>query len=158
MASKKAASILMLALIFCAGLGGYLVSQQTGVTPPSKHAALVQKMSIQVTGHELPIEVYLNPKCVDAGSRTFAKYMTVNFQVGKDYDESTWIWQRYGDTELSMQVWGPGEDGQTCIVGIGKLGNDAFTVMIAGNKIPNIPLSDGITNTNGYYALFVKIS
>jgi len=158
MASKKAASLFMLALIVCAGVVGYLTAQQTGVTPPSKHAALIQKMSILVSNHpEVPSYVYLDPKCVDAGSTTLAKYMTI-FMPGKTYDQSIWIWQRYGDPELCMQVFGPGEDGETIGIEIAKISWDGFTVKLEGNTLLEIPAHSDQNPAAGYYdGLFVKI-
>jgi hypothetical protein len=167
MASKKAASFLMLALIVCAGMVGYLTAQQTGVTPNvtlnPKHAAIVQKMAIQVMGHDFPNQagdsgyIYLDPKCVDAGTRTSGKYMSI-FVAGKDYDASTWIWQRYGDTELCMAIWGPGEDGETFGIEIGKTSWDGFTVKFEGNTVLEIPAYSDQNPTAGYYdGLYVKV-
>lgn len=165
MAPKKAASFLMLALIVCAGVIGYLTAQQTGVTPNvnPKHTVIVQKMAIQVMGHDIPQQagdsgyIYLEPKCVDTGTRTYAKYMSI-FVAGKDYDASTWIWQRYGDTELCMAVWGPGEDGETIGIEIAKTSWDGFTVKFEGNTLLEIPAHSDQNPTAGYYGdLFVKI-
>ena len=52
------------------------------------------------------------------------------FTYGETYGHSTWIWQRHGDTEICMTIWGSGSDGETFLIEIGVLGADPFNVMV----------------------------
>lgn len=120
------------------------------------HDGVVGRISIIDTN----LDLSLTAKCVDAGERTFeAGYYTLGvFQPGKTYLHSTWIWQRYGDTEFGMSVWGPDEDGKY-EVELGRTSGYPFKITVDGATVLTIPAIKDWTNWqlgfDGYYILYI---
>lgn len=120
-----------LSLIFIAVFGsmGFLIGRQTEVSPPASHQNVIDRMVVLDTLYDL----YLVPKCVDAGQRVYAKGHSelAIFEYDRTYWQSTWLWNRYGDTEIAMTIWGPGEDGKTYSLEIAKLAYNELQIKIS---------------------------
>lgn len=160
MTSKKsAASLLLLAVIAASSVGGFLIGQQSSVTPPDSHALIVKRTAIMDTSTEHN-GYYLIPKCVDAGARIYGKFSITTLEIfiaNREYEQSTWLWQRNGDTEVAMTIWGPGEDGITVMLEFAKLGADPFIVQITGTTVITMPKSTA-SPAEGYYVLSAQIT
>jgi hypothetical protein len=124
------------------------------LTAPASHKAIID--SIKVT--DTRANVKLTPKLVESNNVECAKGLSVFFTKGKVYPETVWLWQRYGDTELVMNIWGPDESGKTYGIEISRLAWDPFEVKI--NGVTKLTI-DPVTSTApaiGYYQLELTIS
>jgi len=144
--------ILLMGFGFLAGSFAGGLFGQLGV--PANHKALVDHMQIIDTA----INFKLTPKLVDSGTRTWGEGFPLStiFTVGEKYPQSTWIWQRYGDTEVTMTIWGPDESGKILSVEIARLGGNPFVVKIKG--VTKLTM-DQVTSSPaiGYYSLEVTV-
>lgn len=143
--------ILLLGVGFLAGsfLGGFL----TTFTIPASHKAIVDSMTIIDTR----ANVKLTPKLVESSNVEAYKGLSVLFIKGKVYPVTVWLWQRYGDTELVMNIWGPDESGKTYGIEISRLAWDPFEVKVDGVTKLTI---NAVTSTEpaiGYYQLEVTV-
>lgn len=160
---KIAPVILMLILVVVGGIGGFIYASQNPVTPPAEHQGIINTMIITDTVWN----VQLTPKCVDSAGIFWAKHQIVEldaFTEGREYYQSTWVWQRYGDTEMVMTIWGPGEDQTTCLIEIAKLAGNSFSIVLKGETILDIAKSSESMQAKGecwacegYYTLHVEI-
>ena len=88
------------------------------------HQAVIDRIKIQDTS----INLFLTPKCVDSGQREWGSGHSLSvFQIGENYQHSTWLWQRYGDTEFTMTIWGPDDMGNY-EVELGRTSGHPFVV------------------------------
>lgn len=157
MNTKLTGFMLILMLLAVGGVGGFLYGQGYAVQPPTNHQNIVSSMII----HDDKWDTYLIPKCVDANPELVCGEHSIisleAFEYGKIYAQSTWIWQRYGDTEFAMTIWGPGEDGITCSIELSKLAGNPFTVKINGETVLEIrDIASGVIDP-GYYVLTVEL-
>jgi len=122
MAQKPLTYILLILLIgggFLVGsfFGGSLVG---GLATPSDHRAIVAdfKLYDDYYGY-LP-----SPTCVSSGTLKYAEKLSIiaSFQLDEPYQFSFWIWQRKGDVEMSMEIWGPDDSGHIYGVCFGRTG------------------------------------
>ena len=161
MGQKTTAVFMIILMLGIGGLGGFLFAQTQPIKPPSEHQAIVDSIIIQ----DIEFNVYLHPKCVDAGIRTWAEHAIIEleaFQEGRPYQQTTWLWQRYGDTELAMSIWGPGEDKASYGLEFGRLGANPFRVQVMGEEAFIIPWAAGIPTgsgwaSEGYYTMTVEV-
>lgn len=117
----------MLSFLVLGFLIGIFVGQAGLLTfPPGTHKAIVENTSIQDT----TFEFWLEPKLVASRSIEWSKQSMVHMSFAKEksYRQTTWLWQRYGDTEVAMTIWGPGDDGRTYLIEFGRLGGNAFDI------------------------------
>jgi hypothetical protein len=123
--AQKTMTYVVLILLLGAGFlmgglfGGGLIG---GYAAPSSHRAIVDRMKVIATEYS---NLELTPKLADSGNRKWCEGVPSLsiFTVGKEYPETTWIWQRYGDTELAMTIWGPDESGTHYDLEFGRLGS-----------------------------------
>jgi len=85
------------------------------------------------------------------------KGLSVYFVKGKVYPQSTWLWQRYGDTEIVMNIWGPDESGTMYGVEIARLAWSPFEVKIDGVTKLTIDPVTSLEPAIGYYQLEVRL-
>lgn len=126
--------------------------------PPSDHKTIVN--SVKIVDTNVPIT--LTAKCVDNGNIKWAEGLEIIFKSQQSYAQSTWLMQRYGDTEFVMTIWGPSEDGKTYLLEFGRVGGDSFQIKIGGLTKFTIP---AITEAQwqsgamlGYYQLTITLS
>lgn len=156
MGQKITGLILILAVMAVSGIGGFLVAGTQPVKAPAEHQAIVDVTIIRDTTYSFP----LVPKCVDSGKKVWGLPIIglAVFEEGEIYQQSTWIWQRNGDTEMAMTVWGPGEDQSTCFVELARLGTNTFEVKVKGEVEITMPSISGNYNVKpGYYSFTVEV-
>ena len=156
MAQKTTALVLIMLLMGLGFLAGSFAGGFIGqLTVPATHKSLVDSMQIIDT----TINFELTPKLVDSGSRKWGEgFSTLSvFYKGEEYLHSTWIWQRHGDTEVVMTIWGPDESGEILSIEIARLGSSAFTVKI--NGVTKLTM-DQVTSAPaiGYYFIEVTVT
>ena len=156
MAQKTTALVLIMLLMGLGFLAGSFAGGFIGqLTVPATHKSLVDSMQIIDT----TINFELTPKLVDSGSRKWGEgFSTLSvFYKGEEYLHSTWIWQRHGDTEVVMTIWGPDESGEILSIEIARLGSSAFTVKI--NGVTKLTI-DQVTSAPaiGYYFIEVTVT
>ena len=148
--------VVLLALILGIALG-YGIAQIFSLIvaqAPSSHQSIVNSMEIIDTSAQFR----LTPKLVDSGQREWGKGLTILsvFSERKEYAQSTWIWQRYGDTEIAMTIWGPDDSGKVFMIEIARLGADPFIVKI--NGITKLTIDTATKSPEvGYYCLEVSL-
>ena len=158
MAQQKTFAVLVILLflgagVFIGSLAGGFVGQ---LTTPSSHNAIIGKIRVKDTKANL----YLTPKFVCSKTVTWGKGIPLSiFTSDYDYQQSTWIWQRYDDTEFVMTIWGPGNDGKSYLIEFGRLAADPFTISFEGETVITIAeVTDTINrNCEGYYSIMVEI-
>jgi len=149
-------TLLIVGVILGAVLTTLIASSSWVVVSPNVHASIVSQMYIVDTKNNLR----LTPKLVDSGTKTWGRTFSV-FEVGKNYQQSTWIWQRYGDTEVVMTIWGPGNDGKTCFIEIAKLGGNPFKVVLGTETkitMPETDQSQSSGSAEGYYWFTITLT
>jgi len=130
---QKTMTYIVLILLLGGGflLGSFFGSAIIGsYAAPTGHKALIDRMTITDTR----INFKFTPKLADSGSRKWGQgfSMIIHFTKDKEYQQSTWIWQRYGDTEVAMTIWGPDDSGERYYVEASMLGGGPFEVKIDG--------------------------
>lgn len=159
MNTKLTGFVLILMLMGIGGVGGFLYGQGHPVQPPTTHQNIVSSMII----NDDKWDIYLIPKCVDASPElVYGEHSIISldaFETGRIYPQSTWIWQRYRDTEVAMTIWGPGEDGITYSIELSKLAGNPFTVKIGGEVVLIMKSNPDLIDTGyeGYYVLTVEL-
>jgi hypothetical protein len=154
MQQKISALIVIVLLLGFAFLVGSFAGGWIGqLTVSAKHKAIIDSMTITDTAANIKI----TPKLVDAGNIEWAKGLSAFFVKGTTYPMSCWLWQRYGDTQMVMAIWGPSGDGKTYTIEIGRISWDPFDVKI--NGVTKLTI-DRVTNAEpaiGYYQLQVIV-
>jgi hypothetical protein len=121
---------------------------------PGNHQTVANEFSIEDTS----LNASLTLTCVKSGNVQWSVPLSgASFTNNKNYPQSTWIWQRSGDTDWTMTVWGPADDGHSYFIEFGRLGADSYTISWAG--IPKIWV-DAVNATPavGYYQIVVGTS
>ena len=154
---QKTITVIVILLLMSFGflIGTFTTMYIGRQTVPASHQTIIDTMIITDTR----LNLVLTPKLVDSGSREWgAGYpLSTTFTLHENYPQSTWIWQRYGDTEIAMSIWGPDKSGTTYYIEVSRLSGDPFTVKI--NGVTKLTI-DAITNTGpaiGYYQLEVTV-
>ena len=96
----------------------------------------------------------------DYGEREYGAGLSVIFMKGEKYPQSTWIWHRYGDTEIVMTIWGPDESGKLYFVEIARLSAEPFEIRIGGKTILTIEEIKELSTSRpeiGYYVIEVAL-
>jgi hypothetical protein len=152
---QKTMALLVIALLMSAAflIGSFfsMFISQSQLTVPASHKTIVDSMTVTDTW----AYAQLTPKLVESNNVEYAKGLSVVFIKGKVYPQTLWVWQRYGDTELVMNIWGPDESGKTYGIEISRLAWDPFVVKI--NGVTKLTI-DPVTSTApaiGYYELEV---
>ena len=143
--------VLLLGFGFLAGsfTGGFVAQ----LTVPAGHKSIIGSMTIRDT----QANVLLSPKLVESSNVEWGKGLSVYFVKGKVYPQSTWLWQRYGDTEIVMNIWGPDESGTMYGVEIARLAWSPFEVKIDGVTKLTIDPVTSLEPAIGYYQLEVRL-
>jgi hypothetical protein len=153
--TQKTAAFVVLALLLGAGFllgsffGGALIG---GYAASSSHRAIVDKIKVVDTTKNLE----LTPKFVCSKSVTYAKGLSLFFIPEKDYTFSTWLWQRYDDTELAMTIWGPDESGTHFSLEFGRLGSN-LKVTFDGVEKFTVPACPPSMPAEGLYWFEVEV-
>ena len=150
----KVAVLLLLILLLGLIMGVFLSPAINSFLVPASHKAIVDKMEVIDT----KANFRLTAKLVDSVSSEFGEGIPLaTFDYGKVYGQTTWIWQRYGDTEFVMTVWGPGNDGKTYLVEFGKVAGDPFKIVFNGVTKLTIEAVTSTAPAIGYYQLEVQL-
>jgi hypothetical protein len=158
--TQKTTAYLVLALLigvgFLAGsfMGGFLAAS---LTVPAKHKAIVDDMKLTLVANGLELQV----KFVDSHNAEWGKGCPLSmFDVGTTYTSTTWLWQRYGDTEFVMQIWGPGNDGKTYQISLGRVsGGNAHVLTYKGvTKLTIAEITDWTSPMVGYYWFDLEVA
>ena len=153
--AQKTAAILVLVLLmgfgFLAGsfFGGFIGA----LTVPNEHKAIVDSMEVRDTEANFK----LTPKLVDSGNKEWGAGLSTFavFKAGKSYPQTTWLWQRHGDTEVAMTIWGP-SDNDKYSVEVARLGGNPFTVKVNGVLKATIPKATTVP-FEGYYQFELEV-
>ena len=159
---KMAAGAILLGFALLGFIMGAIVmfivyNQFVAFNAPESHKDIVAKIEIidAKSGYRL------KPRCVDAGSKTYGagalQPLAVRFNFGEKYPQSTWIWQREGDTEFVMTIWGPDESGNLYAIELGRVGSGAFIIKFSGEtriQVSEVDLSE--PKNEGYYYFEVR--
>lgn len=156
--TKGSAILLVLLLLVVGGVVGYAIGiqGQSNIQPFPEHQSVINTIIIKDT----KFNYNLVPICVHSSQNVWAEHSIIplaTFEEGRVYKHTTWIWQRYGDTEISMTLWGPGEDQNTISIEIGRLGANPFEVKVAGETELTIAEATAMPST-GYYHITVQLS
>lgn len=143
--------ILLMGFGFLAGsfLGGFIGQ----LTVPASHKSIIDSMAVTDTR----ANVQLTPRLVSSSNTEYCKGLSVFFTRGKVYSQTVWLWERYGDVELVMNIWGPDDTGKTYGIEISRLAWDPFVVKIDGVTKLTIEEVTGVPAV-GYYGLEVTVT
>ena len=151
---QKTTAILF--LVFLLGLG-FLAGSFVGgffgqLTVPTSHKSIVDSMTVTDTSANFK----LTPKLLSSSNLECAKGLSVTFIKGKHYQQTVWSWERNGDVELVMCIWGPDENGHLYGIEISRLAWNPFEVKIDGVTKLTV---DAVTSMPavGYYSLEVTV-
>ena len=157
MMQKTTAIIVLIMLIGFGFLAGSFFGGFFGqLTVPASHKVIVDHMKLTLVATGLPLTV----KFVDSVNAEYGKGCPLSmFTVSKTYACSTWVWQRYGDTEFVMQIWGPGNDGKTYDVAFGRVsGGNAHKLTYKGvTKLNFAEITDWTSPMLGYYIFSLEV-
>jgi len=144
MEDKYAVVGIVCALLIGLILGLFLMPIFQTVQAPASHRTIVNATSIKDT----TVNFYLKPTLVRVDKPEWCKGLDFQATVGKSYPQTTWVWTRYGDVEVAMTIWGPGDDGVTCLVEFATLAGNPFSINCGGQQF-NLQ--------TGYYCTTVKV-
>lgn len=151
MQQKTTAAVVILLLIGCGFFVGSLAGGFIGqLTVPASHKAIVDDMKLKLTATGLELTV----KFVDSANAEYGKGCPLSsFTIGETYTHSTWVWQRYGDTEFVMTIWGPDNSGKTYDISLGRVsGGNAHVLTYKGvTKLTMAEIMDWTSPMIGYY-------
>jgi len=142
-------ALMILVSILCLVVGYYLGTQPWN-KPISAHQFIIDNTTV----FDTRAKMYLTPKFIESDKISYGKGcpLSATFQLYKEYQFSTWLWQRYGDTEWAMTIWGPGDDGMTYSIEFGRLAGDPFIITCCGQTV-------NATSTDvAYIVIEVKIT
>jgi len=136
--AQKTATILVLVLLmgfgFLAGsfFGGFFGQ----LTVPTSHKAIIDSMEVK----DVDANFKLTAKLTDSGNNEWMAGLSTlaTFTAGQSYPQTIWLWQRYGDTEVVISIWGPSKDDKY-LVEVASLGSGPFTVKVDGTTKVTIP-------------------
>ena len=138
MAQKKMIYLVLILLLgagFLLGglFGGGLIG---GYVAPSSHKAIIDSMEVK----DVDANFKLTAKLTDSGNNEWMVGLSTlaTFTAGQSYPQTIWLWQRYGDTEVVISIWGPSKDDKY-LVEVASLGSGPFTVKVDGTTKVTIP-------------------
>lgn len=121
---------LVVGLIF-----GVIVSPYVNnLTAPADHKAIIDNMKV----YDTVAKLYLTPRLADAGLKVYGQGYPLEiwqFTKGEEYEQTTWLWQRFGDTEFCMTIWGAGDDAKTYYFEVGKLSGTGFEITYLDRQV-----------------------
>jgi len=149
----KAAGI-VLAVLFVGAFIGFMASGLiVQLMAPADHKAIVDSMTVKDTAANFQ----LTPRLVSAGKVEAGKGLSVMFTKGKQYQQTVWIWERFGDAELVMCIWGPDDTGKVYGVEVARLSWDPFAVEVNGVVKLTIEAVTSTAPAVGYYQFEVTV-
>jgi len=141
----------VLGLIIGAALfagAGYVLSGGVNVCYDSNHSFISQRISIM----DSTDGVTLTCKHVLSGPAQFHPYALDLFTPKKTYTQSLWTFSAGGDIDVTLTIWGPGDDSHTYQLEFGRH---------AGNKITIHSFNDTYVweaNTDrGYFSQAIRL-
>ena len=149
----KVAVLLFLFLLLGLIMGVFMSPMVTSFLVPASHKAIVDSMTVADTS----ANVQLTPKLLESSNVECAKGLSVMFTRGKQYPQTIWVWERYGDVELVMCIRGPDDTGKTYGIEISRLAWDPFVVKINGVTKLTIEAVTSTAPAIGYYQLEVSV-
>jgi len=114
-------------------IGFYFGIEKFWEKPPRAHEFIVENTTII----DLEANFPLTPVFSIAKKASWSKGLPLSavFTPLREYYQSTWLWQRYDDTEWVMTIWGPSDDGITYLVEFGRVAANPFRITCAGQTI-----------------------
>jgi len=154
--TKKIVGLVFLLLVLVGGIAAVWWTT-TNISVPAEHQTIIDNLVIVDTtkGYALPAA-----KCVASGTLQYGVAQSVlsqDFTVGESYAQTTWVWQRSGDTNFVMKIWGPDNQGGYDVE-FGRLCTDAFTISFNGKLMMTVPVIPSMANSvmqNGYFIVYV---
>lgn len=122
------------------------------LTVPASHKAIIDSMEVTDT----QANTKLTSRLFSSSTLEYAKGLSVTFIKGKQYHQTVWSWERYGDVELVMCIWGPDETGKLYGIEISRLAWNPFEVKIDGVTKLTIEAVTSTAPAIGYYQLEVQ--
>jgi len=149
----KKETITLVAIIGVVALAIYFYTSPRVIGIPQDHSQIINDLDVVEVGTSETFS--LSSLCVDSGSRVFGENWPLSiFETGETYTQSTWIWQREGDTEACLTVWGPGDDGKTYDLELSRLvGALEIRVYYEGvlqRSMPKVTMVDAYDVMPGY--------
>ena len=140
MAQKTIAVIVILLFLgagfFIGSLAGGFLGQ---LTVPASHKAIVDDMTVYDTVRQK----YLVPYCIGQDKyKPLGIIRLQTFTVDKEYTWTTWVWGSPNEPknpELFMVIGGPGNDGKTYGVEMGRMCWDELKVKFPDGKVIVFP-------------------
>lgn len=154
MATKvKVALFSVLLVLAGVSIGVVLTPVIRDLQVPVSHKSAIEAMEVW----DRVANVRLTPKLVYSGSVTWFKGLTLHFHFTKDkaYPHTTWVWMRYDDVELVMDIIGPDDDQQWLSVEVARMGWNPFEVKVNGVTQLLIEQISGVPAV-GYYQFEIK--
>lgn len=145
-----------MAIILLIGVGFFAGQflNLTRLSVPREHQAIIDNTKIMDAAAHFSFE----PKIVDSGTRTYGQGLPslAVFQQGKHYAQTTVIWQRYGDTEICMTIWGPDDSGNMLQIEVARLGANPFKVIVNDKTMLEIAATNQ-PPYEGYWVFDMKV-
>ncbi|MDH5203399.1 MAG: hypothetical protein OEW69_09090 [Nitrospirota bacterium] len=133
--SRGAIAFVIIVLAIISAIGGALFLQPLigKIRAPKTHQWILDNLEVYDTRYS---DTPLEEKLVDYGVRTWGKPLTVlsAFKDNEEYSQTTWIFQRWGDTELCLTIWGPGDDDKSYYVEAAQMGWGPFKIYLADEE------------------------
>lgn len=122
--------VVVVAFLFIGFGSGSLMNQ---FSIPSGHQTIIDHMKITDTLYGGDLSV----KFVDAGYLEWGQQLTLlnQFELETEFYQSTWLWQRHGDTEVAMTIWGPDLTGETYYIECAMLGAGPYEIWFNEEKM-----------------------
>jgi hypothetical protein len=149
--AQKTMTYVVLILLLGAGFlfgsffGGALIG---GFAAPSGHKAIAEDFKIYDNYYGwLP-----PPTLVSSGSRKYGEQLSSLsvFKMNSSYQYSVWSFQRKGDTEMFMEIWGPDDSEHSYDVGFGRCGlYSGGYITYQGVTVLNIEFAETSVKPNG---------
>jgi len=109
---------------------GYFTTGGTPVPYDSNHNYITQHVSIRDTTDG----VEMTCKLVLMGPAEFWPYKNMDvFTSGKSYTQSLWTFCCKNDIDVTMTIWGAGDDGKTYAFNFGRHGSNAIQITAFNN-------------------------
>lgn len=96
---------------------GFVQSGGTNIPYDQKHLNIASKITV----HDKTANVALTLKHIQTGPSEFYPYAPYSaFNPRRTYTQSLWVWCQDNDIDVTMVIWGPGDDGKSFLIGFGR--------------------------------------
>jgi len=103
---------------------GYVMTGGVNVPYDSNHSYIAERISVV----DSTDGVTLSCKHVMSGPAEFHPYALNAFTAKKTYTQSLWIFCAGNDIDVTLTIWGAGDDGHTYSVEFGRHAGNAITI------------------------------